>query len=190
MNFKLSILICTIPERKESFDKLFNELDKQCSNKSIQVVYDDAPKGTITIGAKRNALLNKSIGEYVCFIDDDDFISPDYVEQIFKATDSGCDAIGFEIACYMDGKYESAASSMKYEWKDNIDGYRYVRSIYHKTPVKRSIALQCMFPDKSFSEDYEYSMRLKPLINSEVFINKELYIYNYKSENPKIKYCL
>lgn len=190
MGCKLSILICTIPERANLFTELFNKLNVQATGRSVQIIYDDAPRGTITIGAKRNALLNQAIGEYVCFIDDDDDISHDYIEQILKATESKPDCIGFQIACNMDGIKSLAASSLKYEWSENIDGYKYVRSIYHKTPVKREIALQCMFPDKSFGEDYEYSMRLKPLLKNEIFIDKILYNYNFKYENPKTKYGL
>jgi glycosyltransferase involved in cell wall biosynthesis len=190
MGCKLSILICTIPERANLFTELFNKLNVQATGRSVQIIYDDAPRGTITIGAKRNDLLKQAIGEYVCFIDDDDDISHDYIEQILKAINMQPDCIGFQIACNMDGVKSLAASSLKYEWSENIDGYKYVRSIYHKTPVKRDIALQCMFPDKSFGEDYEYSMRLKPLLKNEVFINKILYYYNFKYENPKTKYGL
>jgi len=190
MSCKLSILICTIPERANLFTELFNKLNVQATGRSVQIIYDDAPRGTITIGAKRNDLLKQAIGEYVCFIDDDDDISHDYIEQILKAIDLQPDCIGFQIACNMDGIKSLAASSLKYDWSENIDGYKYVRSIYHKTPVKREIALQCMFPDKSFGEDYEYSMRLKPLLKNEIFIDKILYNYNFKYENPKIKYGL
>jgi glycosyltransferase involved in cell wall biosynthesis len=185
---KLSILICTIPERKELFNSLYEKINFQIGNNSVQIIYDDAPKGTITIGAKRNKLLNQALGEYVVFIDDDDDIAFDYVDSILSAIDKAPDCIGFKVLCNMDGKKEIAASSMKYDWTDNVDGFRYVRSIYHKTPVKREIALKCMFPDKSYSEDYEYSMRLKPHLKSEIFIDKFLYIYRYKYENPITKY--
>lgn len=194
MNYKLSILICTIPERYWQFKKLVNHLKGLIkmanASESVEIVYNDKPKGTLTIGGKRNILLNESLGEYVCFIDDDDQVSNDYITEILKAIELNPDCIGFKIHCNMQGKYESAASSIKYDWKENIDGYKYVRSIYHKTPVKREIALKAMFPDKSFGEDYEYSMRLKPMLKKEVFIEKELYIYNFKYENPKIKYGL
>lgn len=190
MGCKLSILICTIPERANLFTELFNKLNVQATGRSVQIIYDDAPRGTITIGAKRNDLLKQAIGDYICFIDDDDDISHDYIEQILKAIDLQPDCIGFQIACNMDEIKSLAASSLKYDWSENIDGYKYVRSIYHKTPVKREIALQCMFPDKSFGEDYEYSMRLKPLLKNEIFIDKILYNYNFKYENPKIKYGL
>ena len=187
---KLSILICTIPERKDKFDSLYNELTFLALNKAVEIKFNDAPRGSITIGAKRNELLLDSTGEYVCFIDDDDSASPYYVDSILRAIESKPDAIGFKIMCDMEGKKEIAASSIKYDWSNNIDGFRYVRSIYHKTPVKREIALKCMFPDKSFGEDYEYSMRLKPHLKTEVFINEFLYFYNYKYENPNIKYGL
>lgn len=189
---KLSILICTISERKPMFNELLNELGEQSkrANSMIQILWDDSPKGTITIGQKRNNLLTKSLGDYICYIDDDDSVSPNYIEEIVKAIDKSPDCIGFEIACDMDGKKYNAASSMKYDWTENVDGYKYVRSIYHKTPVKREIALKAMFPDKSFGEDYEYSMRIKPFLSKEIFINKVLYYYNYKYENPQTKYGL
>lgn len=189
---KLSILICTIPERQPMFNELLKELGEQSkrANSMIQILWDDSPKGTITIGQKRNNLLTKSLGDYICYIDDDDLVSPNYIEEIVKAIDKSPDCIGFEIACDIDGKKYNAASSMKYDWTENVDGYKYVRSIYHKTPVKREIALKAMFPDKSFGEDYEYSMRIKPFLSKEIFINKVLYYYNYKYENPQTKYGL
>ena len=90
----------------------------------------------------------------------------------------------------MEGIKEIAAASIKYDWMENMDGFRYVRSIYHKTPVKREIVLKCMFPNQSFGEDYQYSMRLKPYLKKEIYIDEFLYYYNYKYENPKIKYGL
>lgn len=187
---KLSVLICTIPERYDKFNALLRKLNLLSFNLGVEILHDNAPKGTKTIGQKRNDLLLKACGDYVCFVDDDDDISQDYFIEILLAIKNKPDCIGFEIACDMEGNKVLAASSSKYEWSDNIDGYRYVRSIYHKTPVKREIALRCMFPDISYAEDYEYSQRLKPHLKSEIFINKPLYFYNYKYENPKTKYAM
>lgn len=187
---KLSILICTIPERKESFDLLINKLKSLSINKEVEILSDDRPKGIVTIGQKRNDLILKSKGKYISFIDDDDDVHDEYVNLILNAISLNPDCIGFKIMCNMEGVFQNAASSMKYDWSENIDGYRYVRSIYHKTPVKKDIALKCMFPDKSFGEDYEYSMRLKKHLTNEVFIDTFLYKYNYKYENPVTKYGL
>ncbi len=190
MDYKLSILICTIPERSQKFTDINHKLFTQSYDKPVELMYNDLPRGTITIGEKRNSLLKASKGEYICFVDDDDDVSDNYVSEILKAIESKPDCIGFKIMCDMEGKKEIAASSSKYNWSENVDGFKYVRSIYHKTPVKRDIALKCMFPDKSFGEDHEYSMRLKPHLKSEVFIDDFLYYYNYKYENPAIKYGL
>lgn len=188
MTCKLSVLICTIPERIDKFYILYNKCLDLSHGLDIEILYDNSPKGTKTIGGKRNDLLNKASGEYVCFIDDDDDISDNYFTEILKAIELNPDCIGFKIMCDMQGKKEIAASSNKYLWADNVNGFRYVRSIYHKTPVKREIALKCMFPNKSFGEDYEYSMRLRKHLKMEIFINEFLYFYNYQYENPKTKY--
>lgn len=191
MSCKLSILICTIPERIELFKELFNKLNVQATGRSVQIIYDDSPRGSITIGEKRNRLINQAIGDYIVFIDDDDDVSYDYIEQILKAIEMQPDCIGFKIACDIEGKKQMAVGSMKYKvWADKVDGYDYVRSIYHKNPVKREIALQAMFPNISFGEDHEYSKKLVPLLKKEIFIDKVLYYYRYKYENPKIKYGL
>jgi glycosyltransferase involved in cell wall biosynthesis len=193
-SIKLSILICTIPERLEKFNILIASIQYQASKlkkrNEIEVLFNPKPRGEITIGYKRNLLLKESKGDYVCFIDDDDSIPDYYIQEILNAIKEKKDCIGFEIDCNMEGVKQNAASSMKYDWSENKGGYKYVRSIYHKTPVKRAIAMMAMFPDISFGEDYEYSMRLKPLLKSETFIKKIMYFYNYKYENPKVKYGL
>jgi glycosyltransferase involved in cell wall biosynthesis len=186
---KLSILICTTPCRKPLFERVYNELLRQSFNKPVEILVDDSPKGSITIGAKSQRLLKRAEGEYICRVDSDDMVSGDYISQILKAIESGPDCIGFEIDCDMEGKKEKAISSLKYkEWAENKDGYKYVRSIYHKTPVKREIALRVGFEDKSYAEDHAYSMGIQPFLKSEIFIQKPLYFYNYKYENPKTKY--
>jgi glycosyltransferase involved in cell wall biosynthesis len=186
---KLSILICTIPERKELFNTLYEKINYQIGNNSVQIIYDDAPKGTITIGAKRNKLLNQALGEYVVFIDDDDDIAFDYVDSILSAIDKAPDCIGFKIHCNMEGKSQMASASLRYkEWANNQYGFDYVRTPYHKTPIKRDIALKAMFPDKSFAEDHEYSKRVYPMLKSEIYLDKILYYYRYKYEPHATKY--
>lgn len=191
---KLSVLICTIPERKHLFNKLINELQRQIieCNGGVQIVSDDRERKQVSVGLKRNDLLKKSIGDYVCFIDDDDFIPSYYIDEILKAIDSKPDCVGFKIECDMEGKKESACSSNKYNWGENIDGFKYVRSIYHKSPIRRELAISAGFKDMRYAEDYDFSMRLRNsgLLQKEVYINKVMYYYNYKFENPKIKYGL
>ena len=66
------------------------------------------------------------------------------------------------------------------EWSQ--DQHYYYRNTNHICPVKRKIALQVMFPDKTIGEDYEYSKRIQPHLKSEIFINKEMYFYHVQSK--------
>jgi len=191
LDYKLSILICTIPERIEVFNKLHNSL---LGNPEVEVIYDPRPRGSISVGLKRQHLLEISKGDYVVFIDDDDTVSPVYLTKILEAIKQNPDSIGFDVRCIIDGgKPFLARASNKYnDWKDNVDGFGCVRTPYHKTPIKRDIALRIGYKDMKYGEDYDYSRRLKRsgLVKTEQFIDDVLYFYNFKYENPKIKYGL
>jgi glycosyltransferase involved in cell wall biosynthesis len=192
----LSILIATTYNRKNSFDILVNEIQRQIIlhslEKKIEVISICDGKN-VSVGYKRQKLLEAASGDFICYIDSDDMIAETYCIDIVTAIENNInvDCVGFLINCDMEGKKENAISSNRYDdWCENKDGFKYCRTIYHKNPVRRSIALQVGFEDKRFGEDYTYSVGLKKrgLINSESFINKVLYYYQYKYENKNTKY--
>lgn len=45
------------------------------------------------VSSARNKGLNNAIGEWVTFIDSDDYVEPDYLENLIKLTDNHCDFI-------------------------------------------------------------------------------------------------
>jgi glycosyltransferase involved in cell wall biosynthesis len=176
----LSILIATIKERVDAFNLLKDHVEKQIgNNKKVELICWSDNK-EMSIGKKRQLLLEAAKGEYVVFIDDDDWVSDDYVKSILLALESNPDCVGFDILCTVNGQDKQLArASKKYMWNDNVDGFRYVRHTYHKTPVRRSIALKAGFEDVRYGEDYPYSMRLRPFLKTEVLIEKILYFYQY-----------
>lgn len=192
----LSILICTIESRKAKFDLLFSKLTEQKNRIMLGVdaceIIFECDNKEISIGQKRQSLLNRSKGVWVVFIDDDDEISESYISKILnELVINQPDSIGFKIECDIEGKKETAIASNKYsDWCDNKDGFRYCRTPYHKTPIKRNIALQIGYKDMRFGEDYDYSKRLKEsrLIKNESQIDEVMYYYNYKYEDPATKY--
>lgn len=190
---KLSILICTIEGREDKFETLLTSIKKQMLLDYVGKVelLKKIDNKEISVGEKRQYLLNRAEGDYIVYIDDDDAVADDYISSILKAIEQNPDCIGFKIECNMEGtKHKAIASNIYDDWCENIDGFKYCRTIYHKTPVKREIALQIGFKDMRFGEDYDYSKRLKQskLLKTEVFIDKYLYFYNYKYENPNTKY--
>ena len=88
-NIKLSILICSVEnnERQESLNKLVHELNHQvCSNyaENIVEILVEKDNGTMSVGEKRNVLIDKANGEYICFIDDDDYVAENYLNLILQ----------------------------------------------------------------------------------------------------------
>lgn len=196
---KLSILICTIPEREDLFALLFGHLREQINElgvqREVEIIMDASPRLSISVGAKRQRLIETATGDYVVFIDDDDWVPYSYVEKILQALKEDPDCVGFKILCKgmngPNGKDRIAVGSNVYpRWCDNCHGFDHVRTIYHKTPVRRAIALAVGYSDLRFGEDHEYSRRLKKsgLLKREVFIDEVMYEYRYKYEEHRTKY--
>lgn len=186
---RLSVLVCTIPSRKPLFDKLVRHLKSQSRSTEFEVL-SDCDNKTISVGAKRQKLLEIATGDYVSFIDDDDTVPDDYIDSILEAIESEPDSVGFAIHCSGCEGVTASASNRWKDWAEKTGGFDYVRTPYHKTPIRREIALQIGFKDMRFGEDYDFSKRLKQsgLIKTEVYIPKIMYYYRYKFEDPKTKF--
>lgn len=176
----LSVLICHLPNRKPLLDKLLFELRSQIRKDQHEVeILVDSGKGTI--GAKRQRLLEQAQGEYVCFVDDDDEVSTEYLSNIIPHLGT-VDTIGFQGEITTNGrnvKLFTISKEHPYEEKNGI----YYRFNNHLSPVRREIALQIGYKDISFGEDHDYALRLKEsgLIKTEKYIYKSLYFYKYVS---------
>lgn len=185
----LSILLPTIISRAATFAKLHEFLLKQAEGKPVEIIVACDNK-EISIGKKRQDLLLQATGEYVVYIDDDDWVAETYVDDILKALEEQPDCVGFLIRCTQNGRNPvMAKASIKYKkWGENEDGYAHTRSPYQKTPVRRSIALLVGFPDLRYAEDKVYSAGLVRHVKTEVFINKVLYHYQFRHEPFAKKY--
>lgn len=185
----LSILLPTISTRASQFARLEAHVRAQSDGKPVEIL-SECDNKEISIGRKRQNLLEKASGEWVVFIDDDDWVSDTYVDDILAALATGPDCVGFLIRCTTNGRNQRMAkASLQYrEWNENVDGYAHVRSPYQKTPVRRSIALLVGFPDLRYAEDRQYSRGLVKHLKTEVFIDKVLYEYRFRSEPFAQKY--
>ena len=166
----LSILIPTVPQRARLYLELITELNKQIDMANafglIEVITDDAPVGAKTTGQKRNDLINSAQGKYVWFIDDDDMIMPNAINNILPALELNPDALAINGIMTTDGNnMKQWYISKDFEYRaDFTKGFEiYIRPTNHITPIKREIAKQVKFKNQSNIEDYEYCMELKNL---------------------------
>jgi glycosyltransferase involved in cell wall biosynthesis len=177
---RLSILICTLPERADKLKRLTDILDYQIAWFKDHVHYSihDAGRGMPT-GKKRNELINQTSGEYFVFIDDDDVISDDYVEEIMKAIEQKPDVVtfkGFMTTNGEDRRDWTIKLGSKYEERNG----HYYRWPNHIVPMRRDAVRQIAFPEIWIQEDYQWSKRINDmcLLKTEVHIDKVLYHYD------------
>ena len=184
---KLSILICTLPQRKEKFERLFKLLLNQCTDE-VQIISNE--KEDIPIGRKRNQLIVEAKGEYVCFVDDDDLVSKNYVSKIILALEENPDCVGIQGIMLANGNcprrfFHTIESNGWY-----TSGCEYYRTPNHLNPIKRSIVKQIMFNEFSnFGEDKEFSENIRPLLKSEWVIDDPIYYYLYTLKPYEKMFC-
>ncbi len=189
MDYKLSILIPTIPSRAESFRTLYDNLTAQSFGLPVEICVN-LDNNEKTIGEKRQELLEMSKGQYVCFIDDDDDVSKDYVQKILKAIEQEPDCTSLTGVITWDGiNPEIFEHSIKYDtYKTNPKGSPviYERFPNHLNPIKRSIAIKYTFLPKNHGEDTLWASEIHKSgeLKHEVKIDGVLYYYKFKPNKP------
>jgi len=186
-NVKLfTVMICTLPERKEKFSDLMHLVTDQIIQDDLaeatEVIFDDTPRGEITTGEKRNRLIQRAEGRFCAFIDDDDLVSDSYVKDVVGSIKSSedLDCIGFFGHVHFSGVFHGCMihSTLCDAWTETKR--LYYRPPNHLNPIKTEISKQIKFKDVTISEDYCWSVELQSsrLIKNEVYLgDKPLYFY-------------
>lgn len=183
-----SILVPTIPERAEMRAPLMTllyQLARPWPQVEVLMLEDD--RG-LAYGDKMQALVRASRGEYVSFVDDDDWVAEDYVDAIVAALISRPDAVAFTAQITTDGADPRAV----YYSKDNPvatlpDGQGYLRPIQHLQPVRRAI-VEAVPYEGGFGADTRWSVAVRDhcLIHTDVEAASvgPLYFYRWRSGDP------
>lgn len=179
-----SILIATIARRKEQFEYLKTKLENQIFNLNLQneiEIVSICDNCEMIIGKKRNELINKSNGKYICFIDDDDDISDDYIRLIYNSLLQNPDCISLKGIITTNGlnaKY--FIHSVKYN-RYFEENRIYFRPPNHLNVIKRNIAIKYPFKEIKCGEDTDYAMRMANdnVLKKEIEINNVLYFYKF-----------
>ncbi len=208
----LSILIPTVVGREVEFNSLAKKICNQITGMGETVFgkMSAIPKNgmahvgsesvemkhwcdnkEMTIGEKREKLYKMANGLYSWQIDDDDDIADRAIEKILEAitNNSDVDCITFKEKCIIDGKYYASNFSHKYDgWKDNFDGFAWVRDVFYKCVIKTEVAKKVPFPHIRYNEDQQWGVTLKPFIQTEHHIDEEIYHYIHNSSPSHERY--
>jgi len=180
-----SILIATMHSRKPLFDKLLIEVNRQIceineirlrvinTNKgrfmksrripTFEVLYE-VDGGEMTLGAKRNLLVSRANGKYCCFIDDDDIISPTFLQTFVPMIYGDYDCASFLGIYYYRGTSNTPYEKLFYHSLDVKDwaevDSKYLRSVSPMNMIKTDIVRNVRYADIRNTEDHEFSIRL------------------------------
>lgn len=184
MAFDLSILICSIPERAHQLKELLATFDHIGKGYNLEILTDCTGK-EMSIGRKRQGLLERSQGKWIVFFDDDDMPYNWYVSEIFKGIATDADCMGINGFMTTNGyNLQTWVHRLGYPISEKMHGFDYVRPIIHFNPVLRSKALLAGFRDMRYGEDMDYANRLNTYLSKEYNIERPLFHYRYSNKIP------
>lgn len=196
----LSILIPTIPERSDRLKVLYYELMRQKADfdkfhytlGKIEILINDDKRfleGGLSIGKKREELVKSATGKYLCFLDDDEVIAPNYIETLMRLCYEGNDICTFRAFVRLSNMWGLVNMSL-----DNLENEQLhpdgivQRPPWHMCPVKSIYAKMFPFPDLNNAEDFVWMEQVLKCCHTESHSDKIVFCYNHgdHSEADKI----
>ena len=173
--------ICVVDDGSNDGSSLI--CDEYASDDRIIVTH----QGNSGVSRARNVGLKMSKGDWICFVDSDDWVDPYYLKNLISATESECDIVigGFivdkadSIRCF---SFSDEVFNMKTENADVF--YSLIKSRILFGPVaklfkKSIISSYCIeFPEKiSYGEDRLFNYEYLGHVNSVSVISNTSYHY-------------
>lgn len=163
----LSVLMATTPDRNNIFKSLYANVItqvKECKNihptlGDVEVIVDDSKSflnGGLSIGRKRQVLLDRATGIYVCYLDSDDNIAPDYIETILRLAIEGNDILTFNNFSKLEGYWMAVRMTINHPYDEQPRPGIINRRPYHVCAFKKEILKGISFPDLNWDEDTEF----------------------------------
>ena len=156
--------------------ELHRQISKNYAEEIIEIIID-SDNMIKSVGKKRNDLIEKAEGEYICFIDDDDFISENYLSIILNQLNSGIDILLIGIDHIQNGVKQTKILPSLYIDNLNTGEAVFKTNHFHLCPHKKSIAKSVLFECINFAEDMLYSQNMVKHINNSFLISEPIYIY-------------
>jgi hypothetical protein len=174
-----SVLIPTIPGREEKLRRLIASVQEKvariCPDVRLEVCVAFDNRET-SIGMKRQQLLTQAKGKYLSFIDDDDEITDEYVEDL-----NACFHGGYHVM-RLRGRIDPYTFTHSLE--NTLSGVMargevFLRPPNHLNPMMADVAKLIHYKDATRGEDLEWTLRM----SKSGFLTSE-----YTSDDSRIHY--
>lgn len=182
----LSILTPSIPRRAAKLAEL-SELITPWLGDDIEwlTITDMRPSGP-----KRNEMMDAARGDYVCHIDDDEWLDPRFPSLVLPALALGMDLVAYDALASLNGcPYFRVNTSMDYtnEQPRHLNGGRLSdirRRPWHWACWRTTLARQARFPEEHHgAEDAIWLEGMYPLVRTWHKIDEPIFVHRYSSED-------
>ena len=192
----LSILTASIPERSGQRAILTEQLAQQIGDLPVEhLSFIDNRKRSI--GAKRDALLRIARGTFIAYVDDDDTVSPDYVEALVAAIkiaiktpmeNKQVDVITFEQFARVDDAQAKIVFRLRQQNQPFVPNTEVQRAAWHVCAWRRSVAILSHFPESNYGEDWAFAEPLNRIARASIHLKKVLHYYRFNSATTAAPY--
>lgn len=193
----LSVLIPSIPSRAKMFAQLFSKLYDQKKYLTethpmlgdVQLFVDVGDaflNGGSSIGKKRESLVNNATGKYLCFLDDDESIAPNYLETLVRLCNEDKDVCTFRNLTKLDTFWTVVDMSLSHTENEQVTPDVIVkRKPWHVCPVRSEFAKRYEFEDSNYGEDWQWFERVLSHCHNEAKTNAIIHQYNHSKINSE-----
>lgn len=172
--------------------EIFKQSEKCNSRNIIEHLIDATPaflNGGLSVGKKREALVKRATGKYLCFLDDDDTISPNYIATLIELCQQGQHVCSFRALYKLQNYWGVVNMSLQNKENEQATPERIIqRPPWHICPVLSEFAKQYEFKDINNAEDFDWMQRVLAHCQTEAHTDKIIFQYNHgpHSEVDKI----
>lgn len=159
-DYDWSVLIPTIPGREEGLRNLVSSIREKVSRIAPELRVEYCVRfdnREMSIGLKREELLQKCLGKYMSFIDDDDDITDAYIEDLVQTIQGNYPVMRLrgQISQY------TFTHSLENKLSDKMaKGGVFIRPPNHLNPMMSDVAKLIRFKDLVRGEDLDWTIRL------------------------------
>ena len=181
----LSILTPAIPERLNKLQRLASLLDPQLRNypHSVEWLTFIDPRGHRTIGQKRDDLVQLARGQFVAFVDDDDFVSEHYVGSLVEsiseilASSEPVDVVTFRQEAIWCGLRSEVRFNLRAGNEAFAPGGVTQRAAWHICAWRSTLAKRFHFEPSNYGEDWGWARHLNLDARTELHLPALLHTY-------------
>lgn len=177
----LTVIVPTMPGRENHLSRCLWHLDRALERTSqCEVLVVGGPG---LMGDKVVRGYAEASGRLVCVMDDDDWVSADWFDEIAFAAAPGVAAVGYQIVHLLHGRYNAVHTSRVGGELPPWSGTD--RCLGPKNPVATELCRQVGF-ENQYTADREWCRQIAELLTSVrcAYVDRPLYFYD---DHPRLK---